>query len=46
MSERLGRDVGRAAAVADYVGAVLAELPDLSLDLSGPPTEEFEPIFE
>jgi hypothetical protein len=46
MSERLGRDVGRAAAVEDYVGAVLAELPDLSLDLSGPPTEEFAPIFE
>jgi hypothetical protein len=46
LSERQGRDVGRAAAVESYVGSVLAELPDLSLDLSGPPTEEFEPIFE
>jgi hypothetical protein len=46
LSERQGRDVGRAAAVASYVRTVLNDLPDLSVDLSGPPTEEFEPIFE
>jgi hypothetical protein len=46
LSERHGHDVGRAAAVASYVGSVLTDLPDLKVDLSGPPTEEFEPIFE
>jgi Domain of unknown function (DUF4032)/Lipopolysaccharide kinase (Kdo/WaaP) family len=47
LSEQLGHDVGRAAAVASYVGTVLRDLPDLRVDLtSGPPTEEFEPIFD
>ncbi len=47
LSEARGRDVGRAAAVASYVGTVLRDLPDTRVDLSqGPPTEEFEPIFD
>ena len=46
LSEAQGHDVGRAAAVASYVGTVLRELPDTRVDLSGPPTEEFEPLFE
>jgi hypothetical protein len=46
LSEQLGHDVGRAAAVASYVGTVLNELPDARVDLSGPPTEEFAPIFD
>ena len=47
LSERNGRDVGRSAAVADYVDTVLRDLPDTRVDLSsGPPTEEFEPIFD
>jgi Domain of unknown function (DUF4032)/Lipopolysaccharide kinase (Kdo/WaaP) family len=47
LSEQRGHDVGRAAAVASYVGTVLQDLPDTRVDLtSGPPTEEFEPIFE
>jgi hypothetical protein len=47
LSERRGSDVGRAAAVASYVGTVLRDLPDTRVDLSaGPPTEEFEPIFD
>jgi hypothetical protein len=47
LSEQRGHDVGRAAAVASYVGTVLRDLPDTRLDLSsGPPTEEFEPIFD
>jgi hypothetical protein len=47
LSERNGRDVGRSAAVADYVNTVLRELPDTRVDLSaGPPTEEFEPILD
>ncbi len=47
LSERRGHDVGRAAAVASYVGTVLRDLPDTRVDLtSGPPTEEFEPIFD
>jgi hypothetical protein len=46
LSEAQGSDVGRAAAVASYVGTVLSELPDTRVDLSGPPTEEFEPIFD
>ncbi|HEY8301704.1 MAG TPA: DUF4032 domain-containing protein [Jatrophihabitans sp.] len=47
LSERNGRDVGRSAAVADYVKTVLRELPDTRVDLSsGPPTEEFEPILD
>ncbi len=46
-SEAQGHDVGRAAAVDSYVASVLAELPDTRVDLSsGPPTEEFEPIFD
>ncbi|MGN6608048.1 MAG: DUF4032 domain-containing protein [Jatrophihabitans sp.] len=46
LSERQQRDVGRDVAVASYVDTVLRDLPDLALDLSGPPTEELEPIFE
>jgi hypothetical protein len=47
LSEERGEDVGRAAAVASYVAAVLSDLPDTRVDLSsGPPTEEFEPIFD
>jgi hypothetical protein len=47
LSEQNGRDVGRSAAVADYVRTVLSDLPDTRVDLSsGPPTEEFEPIFD
>jgi hypothetical protein len=47
LSEQQGRDVGRSAAVADYVRTVLQDLPDTRVDLSsGPPTEEFEPIFD
>jgi hypothetical protein len=39
--------VGRSAAVDSYVASVLRELPDTRVDLSsGPPTEEFEPIFD
>jgi hypothetical protein len=47
LSEQSGHDVGRAAAVEDYVTTVLRDLPDTRVDLSsGPPTEEFEPIFD
>ena len=46
LSEDKGRDVGRAAAVDSYVNTVLRDLPDTRVDLSGPPTEEFEPIFD
>ena len=47
LSETQGHDVGRAAAVASYVDGVLRFLPDSAIDLtSGPPTEEFEPIFD
>jgi len=47
LSEDLGADVGRSRAVASYVESVLRDLPDTRVDLSsGPPTEEFEPIFD
>jgi hypothetical protein len=47
LSEQRGHDVGRATAVASYVDTVLRDLPDTRVDLSsGPPTEEFEPIFD
>ena len=48
LSERAGQDVGRAAAVQSYVDSVLEDLPDTRVvDLtSGPPTEEFEPVFD
>jgi uncharacterized protein DUF4032/lipopolysaccharide kinase (Kdo/WaaP) family protein len=46
LSEQRGEDVGRAAAVTSYIDSVLAELPDTRVDLAGPPTEEFEPIFD
>ena len=46
-SEQRGEDIGRAAAVTSYIGTVLRDLPDTRVDLSsGPPTEEFEPIFD
>ncbi len=47
LSEQLGQDVGRGAAVASYVATVLRDLPDTRVDLSsGPPTEEFAPVFD
>jgi hypothetical protein len=47
LSEAQGHDVGRAAAVKSYVENVLRFLPDTRVDLSsGPPTEEFAPIFD
>ncbi len=46
LSEAHGGDVGRAAAVRRYVDTVLRDLPDARVDLSGPPTEEFEAIFD
>ncbi|HEV7203715.1 MAG TPA: DUF4032 domain-containing protein [Jatrophihabitans sp.] len=46
LSEEQGRDVGRSAAVASYVNTVLRDLPDTRVDLSGPPTEEFAPVFD
>jgi hypothetical protein len=46
-SEKRGHDVGRAAAVDSYVASVLRDLPDTRIELSsGPPTEEFEPVFD
>jgi hypothetical protein len=44
MSERLGRDVGRPAAVADYVKTVLAELPDAAVRILTEPTTEELPV--
>ncbi|HJQ01019.1 MAG TPA: DUF4032 domain-containing protein [Jatrophihabitans sp.] len=47
MSERLGRDVGRQAAVEDYVKNVLSELPDAGVRiLTEPITEEMPVITE
>jgi hypothetical protein len=46
MSEAEGHDVGRAAAVNSYVSTVLRDMPDTRVDLAGPPTEEFEPVFD
>jgi hypothetical protein len=47
LSEAQGSDVGRAAAVQSYIESVLRHLPDTRVDLSsGPPTEEFAPLFE
>jgi hypothetical protein len=48
LSEAQGSDVGRAKAVQSYVDSVLRFLPDARVaDTSGgPPTEEFEPIFD
>ncbi|MEP7019852.1 MAG: DUF4032 domain-containing protein, partial [Pseudonocardiales bacterium] len=47
LSEARGYDVGRDEAVTSYVDSVLHFLPDMALDLtSGPPTQEFEPIFD
>jgi hypothetical protein len=47
LSEAQGHDVGRATAVKSYVENVLRFLSDSRVDLSsGPPTEEFAPIFD
>ncbi|HEX8303520.1 MAG TPA: DUF4032 domain-containing protein [Jatrophihabitans sp.] len=47
MSEQLGRDVGRQAAVEDYVKTVLSKLPDASVRvLTDPITEELPVIRE
>lgn len=46
LSEQQGSDIGRTASVRAYVDSVLTGLADTRVDLSsGPPTEEFEPIF-
>jgi hypothetical protein len=47
LSEAQGYDIGRAAAVRSYVENMLRFLPDAAVDqTSGPPTEEFEPVFD
>jgi hypothetical protein len=46
LSEAQGSDVGRKAAVDSYVATVLHDMPDIRVDLSGPPTEEFERILD
>jgi hypothetical protein len=46
LSEERGEDVGRAAAVASYIETVLRDLPDSRVELEGPPTEEFEVVFD
>lgn len=47
LSEAQGHDVGRGAAVRSYVENVLRFLPDARIELSsGPPTEEFAPVFD
>ena len=45
MSEKLGRDVGRPAAVADYVRTVLAGLPDAAVRILTEPTTEELPVI-
>ncbi|MCW2524664.1 MAG: hypothetical protein JWO63_2999, partial [Frankiales bacterium] len=45
MSEKLGRDVGRPAAVQDYVDTVLSQLPDAAVRILTEPTTEELPIF-
>jgi hypothetical protein len=45
MSERLGRDVGRQAAVEDYVRTVLAGLPDAGVRILTEPTTEEMPVI-
>ncbi|MDQ1733197.1 MAG: hypothetical protein QOK10_3356 [Pseudonocardiales bacterium] len=44
MSERLGRDVGRAAAVEDYVRTVLSKLPDASVRILTDATGELPAV--
>ena len=47
MSEQLGHDVGRQAAVDDYVDTVLSKLPDADIKvLTDPITEELPVIRE
>ncbi len=45
MSERLGTDVGRPAAVADYCKTVLSKLPDTAVRILTEPTTEELPVF-
>jgi len=45
-SEAQGGDIGRDEAVASYVDGLLRYLPDMAVDTSGPPTEEFEAVFD
>jgi hypothetical protein len=45
MSERLGRDVGRQAAVEDYVKTVLTGLPDAGVRILTEPTTEEMPVI-
>jgi hypothetical protein len=45
MSEKLGRDVGRPAAVEDYVQTVLSKLPDTAVRILTEPTTEELPVI-
>jgi hypothetical protein len=45
MSERLGRDVGRPAAVEDYVRTVLSKLPDAGVRILPEPITEEMPVI-
>jgi hypothetical protein len=45
MSEKLGRDVGRPAAVEDYVRTVLSKLPDTAVRILTEPTTEELPVI-
>jgi hypothetical protein len=45
MSEELGRDVGRPAAVEDYVRTVLSKLPDAAVRILTEPATEEMPVF-
>jgi hypothetical protein len=46
MSEKLGRDVGRPAAVEDYVRTVLTNLPDAAVRILTEPATEELPIYK
>jgi hypothetical protein len=45
MSERLGRDVGRPAAVEDYVRNVLSKLPDAAVRILTEPATQEIPVI-
>ena len=45
MSERLGHDVGRPSAVADYVENVLSQLPDAGVRILTEPITEELPVI-
>jgi hypothetical protein len=46
MSEQLGRDVGRQAAVDDYVKTVLSKLPDTAVRILTDPITEEMPVIQ